>query len=360
VHIEDVEAAASVHQHLGEPGVPDDRVDHQWVLARVGDAVRVIFAAEGDGILRPVEEGGRSLLCSEDLVPLPLALAVGHVHGRPSEDEEDVFQRGEAAGIAVTPILLGLAILRGGAAVVSFEQVALLEGVLDRRLVVRTGLLQHVVEYAGASRGRSRAPSSWVNSEGLVPVVVAPLHVRLAARLLAFLASLVLLLGLFGLAALRERVVHALALLPVEDGPHRLLAEGEAGGDVEQLVGVNRRAAPELAHEVPAGRALEEGMYDLGLGHTRELRAALREAPYEVPERHAGFWVHARRSQEFPGRTYIPWKFPAKVRTRSSQLWIWLAGRCSSHVRAESARCSGRLWMITSSVVALPSRHARR
>jgi hypothetical protein len=114
----------------------------------------VILAAEGDGILRLVEEGGRSLLRGEDLVPLPLLLAVGHVHSRPPEDEEDVFHRGEAAGVAVTPILLGLAILRGGATIVSFEQVALLEGVVDQRLVVWTGLLQHVVEYAGASRGR--------------------------------------------------------------------------------------------------------------------------------------------------------------------------------------------------------------
>jgi hypothetical protein len=46
----------------------------------------------------------------------------------------------------------------------------------------------------------------------------------------------VLPLEVLGLAALRERVVHALALLPVEDGPHRLFAGGEAGGDVEQLV----------------------------------------------------------------------------------------------------------------------------
>jgi hypothetical protein len=48
------------------------------------------------------------------------------------------------------------------------------------------------------------------------------------------------------------------------------------------------------------------------------------------------------------------------VRTRLSQLCIWLAGRCSSHVRAESARCNGRLRMMTSSVVAPPSWHARR
>jgi hypothetical protein len=73
-----------------------------------------------------------------------------------------------------------------------------------------------------------------------------------------------------------------------------------------------------------------------------------------------GFWVHARRSHEFPGRKYLPWKFPTKVQTKSSQLWIWLADRCSSHVRAELARCSGRLRMMTSSVVAPPSWHARR
>jgi hypothetical protein len=27
VRVEDVEVAASVHQHLGEPGLPDNRVD---------------------------------------------------------------------------------------------------------------------------------------------------------------------------------------------------------------------------------------------------------------------------------------------------------------------------------------------
>jgi hypothetical protein len=83
VRVEDVEAAASVHQHLGEPRIPDDRVDDQRVLAWIGDAIRVILAAEGDGVLRPVEEEGRCLLHGEDLVPLSLALAVGHVDGRP-------------------------------------------------------------------------------------------------------------------------------------------------------------------------------------------------------------------------------------------------------------------------------------
>jgi hypothetical protein len=41
-------------------------------------------------------------------------------------------------------------------------------------------------------------------------------------------------------------------------------------------------------HEVLTGGALEEGVHDLRLGHARELRAALGETPYEVPERLAG------------------------------------------------------------------------
>jgi hypothetical protein len=35
-----------------------------------------------------------------------------------------------------------------------------------------------------------------------------------------------------------------------------------------------------------------------------------------------GFWVQEHRSQEFPGGTYVPWKLPTNVRTKSSQLWI--------------------------------------
>jgi hypothetical protein len=49
---------------------------------------------------------------------------------------------------------------------------------------------------------------------------------------------------------------------------------------------------------------------------------------------------------------YVPWKFPTKMRTRSSQLCICLADKCSSHVRFESARCNDKLRMMTSSVVA--------
>jgi hypothetical protein len=140
------------------------------------------------------------------------------------EDEEHVLHGGEAAGVAISPVFLGFGVLRGGAAVKLFEHIALLEVVVDRRLVVRTWLFQHVVENPRTSRGRSRAPSSRVNSKGFTIIDVASLLARLAARLLPLLAPLILPVGLLGLAALRGRVVRTFALLTVEDCPHSLFA----------------------------------------------------------------------------------------------------------------------------------------
>jgi hypothetical protein len=112
----------------------------------------------------------------------------------------------------------------------------LLEGVVDRCLVVGTWLLHHVVENPRTPRGQSWAPSSRVNSKGLAIVGVTSLLARLAARLLPLLAPLVLLVELLRLAALRGHVVRALALLAVEDRSHGLFARGKVGSDVEQLV----------------------------------------------------------------------------------------------------------------------------
>ena len=72
------------------------------------------------------------------------------------------------------------------------------------------------------------------------------------------------------------------------------------------------------------------------------------------------FYRQLLRSQEFPRRTYVPWKFPTKILTRSTQPWIMRSGRCSSHALAESAKCSGKLRMMSKSSSAPPSWHARR
>jgi hypothetical protein len=64
VRIQDVEAVASVHQHLREPRVADDWIDNQREVAWVGDAVRVILTAKSDGVPRPFKEGGGSLFAA--------------------------------------------------------------------------------------------------------------------------------------------------------------------------------------------------------------------------------------------------------------------------------------------------------
>ena len=68
-----------------------------------------------------------------------------------------------------------------------------------------------------------------------------------------------------------------------------------------------------------------------------------------------GFWRQLLRSQEFPGRTYVPWKFPTKTFTKSRQLWIYKGERCSSQAHAESDRNNGRLRMMSRSSSAPPS-----
>ena len=62
------------------------------------------------------------------------------------------------------------------------------------------------------------------------------------------------------------------------------------------------------------------------------------------------FYRQFLRSHGFPGRLYVPWKFPTKISFRSAQLWILLDDMCSSHARAESAKNSGRLWIMKSSL----------
>jgi hypothetical protein len=83
---------------------------------------------------------------------------------------------------------------------------------------------QHVIENPRTSRGRSRAPSSRVNSKSLGVTAVAALLARLTAWLLSLFAPLILVVGLPGLAALRGRIILALAFLAVEDCPHGLFS----------------------------------------------------------------------------------------------------------------------------------------
>jgi hypothetical protein len=49
--VDDVEAAASVHQDLGKPDVADDRIDNEQVLPRARHTVGVVALVEGDGLV---------------------------------------------------------------------------------------------------------------------------------------------------------------------------------------------------------------------------------------------------------------------------------------------------------------------
>jgi hypothetical protein len=52
--VDDVEAAASVHEDIGKPDVADDGIDNERVLPRARHAVGVVTLVEGDGLVGPV------------------------------------------------------------------------------------------------------------------------------------------------------------------------------------------------------------------------------------------------------------------------------------------------------------------
>jgi hypothetical protein len=177
----------------------------------------------------------------------------------PPEDEEHVLHSGEAAGVAISSVLLGLRVLRGGASVKLLEHVTLLKGVVYWGLVIWTWLFQHVVKHPRASRGRSGASSSRVNSKGLGIITVAPLLARLAAQLLPFLAPLVLPVGLPGLAAFRRCIVRAPALLAVKDRPPASSPEAKlvamSNSSLESAGGLRPSSRTRSRHVVPLRKA---------------------------------------------------------------------------------------------------------
>jgi hypothetical protein len=73
--VDNVEAAAAIHEHLGEARVGNDGIDDEQVDSRIGDVVQVVFTIKSDGHLGPIKEEGGRQLHGEDLSTLPLALA---------------------------------------------------------------------------------------------------------------------------------------------------------------------------------------------------------------------------------------------------------------------------------------------
>jgi hypothetical protein len=54
--IDDVEAAAPVHEDFSETRVGDDEIDDAWVHSRIGDIVWMVITVKSDGHVGPVKE----------------------------------------------------------------------------------------------------------------------------------------------------------------------------------------------------------------------------------------------------------------------------------------------------------------
>ena len=127
------------------------------------------------------------------------------------------------------------------------------------------------------------------DSESLVRVLLLPLTALIwLTLLLSLLALLGLLCRALGLVALRGRLHLAFASLAVEDSTDCLLAGGEVGCHIEQLVRTGRRVPSQLAHEIPAHCAQMKGTNDFGVGDAGELGALLGEASHVVTQGFAG------------------------------------------------------------------------
>ena len=86
--IHDVEAAASIYQHLGEPLRADDWVNHERISFWLWDAFWVVGPIKGDGGLRPSEEGRCGRLGCIDLTARKLLAGLGVVGHRPPDDHD--------------------------------------------------------------------------------------------------------------------------------------------------------------------------------------------------------------------------------------------------------------------------------
>ena len=108
VDVEDVEATASVHQHLGKALLADDGVDDERVASWSRDVGGMVPLIEGDRRFRPAEEGGDGRLGSSCLSIANLVLALGPDGIGSTEDHDAFVSVGETISVlAHHPSFLG-------------------------------------------------------------------------------------------------------------------------------------------------------------------------------------------------------------------------------------------------------------
>jgi hypothetical protein len=138
--VDDVEAAASIHEDLGEPDVADDGVDDEWVFPRTRHVVGVVGLVEGDGLVGPVKVDWCRHLHRTDLPMLLLAVPSRGIRRLPTVDHEAVADLGELSCLVIflLVVVASPATLRGwpGSVEVAPKHSALLKGVLDGPLMI--------------------------------------------------------------------------------------------------------------------------------------------------------------------------------------------------------------------------------
>jgi hypothetical protein len=91
-----------------------------------------------------------------------------------------------------------------------------------------------------------------------------------------------------------------------------------------------------------AGHATDEGIDHVSVGDVGELVALLGEALDVLLEGLIGPLPIVRRSHEFLGQMYMPWKCSTKTEQRSPQQLMLPGSSCSSHALVELDRSRGR------------------
>jgi len=113
--VDDVEAAAAIHQYLRESSVDDDGADDEWIDAGGDDLVGVVVAVEGDVGARLAEILQHRHPFLKDFPSFPLALLRGELRQGPTIDHVAVMDGGEPfvvlASTLVVTLVLPLVVL---------------------------------------------------------------------------------------------------------------------------------------------------------------------------------------------------------------------------------------------------------
>jgi hypothetical protein len=54
IRIDDIEAAASIHEHLREASVADDGINNERILSKIWIMICMVIPVEGDGAVKPI------------------------------------------------------------------------------------------------------------------------------------------------------------------------------------------------------------------------------------------------------------------------------------------------------------------